>query len=193
MTPAGGTITTIDVASGLSWFEFNNVYNTYTSYCPVTKVWYTTGIGSTTPNPNFVDSASATPISGTLYRAVPIDNIHKGDFTFVVRVEFEGGGILERTYRLILNCQTAQVLTFNPWIQNYGNTLNDPHYFYIDQNIVINWSRFVEQFPHDCLINTYTIKDSAGTSLYPDLAPPTFTSADRSYTIIIPTGLVRTF
>jgi hypothetical protein len=109
LSPGPGASVTIILGVNDYYFEINGIENTLiaTYPCPITKVEYLDS--SNVHHADLVDSAGATPITGstTTYRVYPADPTKDQTISFQLRVTAELNVQHIRSYTLISSCQPS--------------------------------------------------------------------------------------
>jgi hypothetical protein len=106
---------TVEIGTSSVYFLADSLANNWSPDCPITQVMYETASGSNTASTDFVDSASATPVTGSRYHAVPVDAWTVATHSMSLKITFSGGGVFRYApCTLSLVCElSSQSMTYS--------------------------------------------------------------------------------
>jgi hypothetical protein len=188
----------VEIGTSSVYFLANSLANNWSPDCPITHVMYETASGSETASTDFVGSASATPVSGSEYHAVPVNAWTAATLSMSIKITFTGGGVYRYApCTLDLVCGlSSQSLTFSSYTHEFGPTLPAQIMLTLNSGVsdqfTINFAKFTSSNLAGCPIVSYSLLD-ASYAAYTGLAAPVMTTT--GYSITVPTDLLanRTF
>ena len=104
-----------------AYFTVDSISNTF-SNCPLTSLMLEDTPGSGIPSPLFQDSSAPSAIAGTTYRFLKANTSIAETTQVHLRMTFQVGGVLLKSYTLITSC-SLQTLLWNPNSEEYGTSL----------------------------------------------------------------------